>query len=48
LIYIFKSNFGIFQTLSANLFDLNPWIIIQIPIFENTQKSSLKSFKFPF
>jgi hypothetical protein len=38
----------IFQFWSSALFDLHPWIIIQIPIFENTQKSGLKSFMFPF
>jgi hypothetical protein len=38
----------IFQIWSSTLFDLNPWIIVQIVIFENTQKSGLKSFKFPF
>jgi hypothetical protein len=28
LIYIFESNFEIFQTLNSNSFDINPWIIL--------------------
>jgi hypothetical protein len=45
LIYVFESNFEIFQILSSNSFDLDPWMILQISIFNKVQ---ILSFKYPF
>jgi hypothetical protein len=47
MIYVFESNFEIFQTLSSNSFDINPLIIFQNSIFEKVQILSCK-FKYPF